>query len=188
MNRIHRVYCRSALWRRHLGEIVPWATDGVPLDGNVLELGSGPGLATDWLRTRVGGLTAVEYDEADAADLAIRAPDVEVHHGDATDLPFDDATFDAVLCFTMLHHVPSVALQDRLFAEACRVLKPSGVFAGSDSRWGPLFAVAHIGDTLQLVDPDQLPGHLTSAGFSHPEVSKRRGVFRFRAARGNGDV
>jgi SAM-dependent methyltransferase len=183
MNLIHRVYCRSALWRRHLGVILPWATEGVPLDGHVLELGSGPGLATDWLQSQAGSLTAVEYDEADAAALSERAPDVDVHHADATDLPFDDGKFDAVLCFTMLHHVPTAPLQDRLFAEARRVLKPTGVFAGSDSRWGPLFAVAHVGDTLMLVDADELPGRLRRAGFSKSEVSKQRGIFRFRASR-----
>ena len=66
MNIVHRVYCRSALWRRHLDGILPWATEDVPLEGRVLELGSGPGLTTDWLRPRVGSLTAVEHDEADA--------------------------------------------------------------------------------------------------------------------------
>ena len=88
----------------------------------VLELGSGPGLTTDWLRPRVGSLTAVEYDEADAAALRERAPDVEVHHADAAELPFADEVFDAVVCFTMLHHVPTRDLQDQLFAEARRVL------------------------------------------------------------------
>src|SRR4051794_11724748 len=174
MNLVHRRYCRSARWRRHLGAILPWATQGVPLDGRVLELGSGPGLTTDWLRSRAGTLTAVEHDEADAADLAIRAPDVEVHRADATDLPFDDGMFDVVVCFTMLHHVPSTELQDQLFAQAHRVLGPSGVFAGSDSRWGPLFALAHLGDTMQLVDPDELPGRLVTAGFTNPDVSMRR--------------
>src|SRR3954468_15883378 len=125
MNLIHRVYCRSALWRRHLGVILPWATEGVPLDGHVLELGSGPGLTTDWLQSQAGSLTAVEYVEADVAALSERAPDVDVHNADATDLPFDDGTLAPVLCFTMLRHVPSAALQDRLYPEARRVLKPN---------------------------------------------------------------
>jgi len=53
----------------------------------------------------------------------------------------------------MLHHVPTVELQDRLIREARRVLRLGGIFAGSDSRWGPLFALAHLGETLQIVDP-----------------------------------
>ena len=33
----------------------------------------------------------------------------------------------------MLHHVPSPALQDRVFSEARRVLRPGGVFVATDS-------------------------------------------------------
>jgi hypothetical protein len=44
----------------------------------------------------------------------------------------------------MLHHVPSAALQDRLLAEARRVLRPGGVFAGFDGVASWLFRVIHI--------------------------------------------
>lgn len=182
MNLIHRIYCRSPRWRHHVASLMPWATGGVVLQGaDVLELGSGPGLTTDWLRVRVGTLHAVEYDEHDAAQLDERLPDVDVRHGDATALPFDDASFDVVVSFTMLHHVATSALQDQVFAEARRVLRPGGVFAGSDSRWGPLFALAHLGDTLCLVNPDDMPRRLRAAGFVNPTVATRRDAFRFRA-------
>ena len=182
MNRIHKIYCRSGRWRHHLDSLMPWALDGVRLErANVVELGSGPGLTTEWLRQRVGTLRAVEYDEHDATTLGARLPDVRVHHADATDLPFEDASFDAVVCFTMLHHLPTAGLQDQLFVEARRVLRPGGVFAGSDSRWGPLFALAHLGDDLCLVDPDHLPRRLENLGFVGPSVAMRRGAFRFRA-------
>ena len=53
MNIIHRVYCRSPRWRHHLGSLLPWATRDVAVgNANVLELGSGPGLTTDWLAER----------------------------------------------------------------------------------------------------------------------------------------
>ena len=61
------------------------------------------------------------------------------------------------------------------------MLRPGGVFAGSDSRWEPLFALAHIGDDLCLVGPDRLPLRLEKAGFVDPIVSTRRDAFRFRA-------
>ena len=181
MNVIHRLYCRSPRWRHHLRGLLPWATEDVPLTGSVLELGSGPGLTTDWLRPRTQSLTAVELDEADAARLAERLPDVDVRRADATALPVPDASFDAVVCFTMLHHVPTPEMQDRLFAEARRVLRRGGVFGGSDSRWGPLFAVAHAGDTMRLVDPDGLPRRLRQAGFQDVRVDLRRHALRFRA-------
>ena len=106
---------------------------------------------------------------------------MRTYHADATNLPFPDGSFDVVVCYTMLHHLPTPALQHQLFAEARRVLRPSGVFAGSDSRWGPLFELAHFGDALCLVDPDRLPARLERAGFVNPTVETRRDVFRFRA-------
>jgi SAM-dependent methyltransferase len=182
VNLIHRHYCRSGRWRHQLESLLPWATEGVPLaEAEVLELGSGPGLSTDWLRPRVETLTTVEYDRNDAAALDRRLPDARVVHGDATALPFPDASFDVVVSFTMLHHVPTRRQQDQLLSEARRVLKPGGVFAGSDSRWGPLFALAHVGDTLKVVDPTEFPARLRAAGFSDAGVSQRRHAFRFYA-------
>lgn len=182
MNLVHRRYCRSARWAHHLEDLLPWATEDIPLARRrVLELGSGPGQTTDWIAPRVGHLTALEYDQADADALAARRPDIRTVHGDATAMPFPDASFDVVVCFTMLHHIPTAAGQDRLFAEARRVLRPGGVFAGSDSRWGPLFALAHLGDTLTLVDPGRLTGRLAGAGLQDIGVQTRRRALRFRA-------
>ena len=48
----------------------------------------------------------------------------------------------------MLHHVPSVTLQDYLLADAWRVLRPGGVCAGSDTALGALLQLAQIGDTM----------------------------------------
>lgn len=183
MNVFHRLYCRSGRWRSRLDGLLPWATEGVPLAGaRVLEIGSGPGRTTDWLLPRVGSLAAVELDEHDAAALAARLPQVDARQADATDLPFEAGTFDAVVCFTMLHHVPTTGLQDRLLREAARVLRPGGTFGGSDSRWGPLFAVAHLRDTMRLVDPETFPGRLRAAGLAYPKVEVRGASFRFRAS------
>jgi ubiquinone/menaquinone biosynthesis C-methylase UbiE len=183
MNVIHRRYCRSARWRQHVDHLLPWATEGVPLAGaRVLELGSGPGQTTDWLATRVGSLTALELDTDDATALARRRPDVEVVNASATDMPLPDNSYDAVVCFTMLHHLPTAAAQDQLLSEARRVLRPGGVFAGSDSRWRPLFALAHIGDTMTLIDAGTLPGRLTAAGFAKPQCTTGAHAVRFRAS------
>lgn len=167
------------------GPVVAAAPVGYPRDSptrrDVLELGSGPGLTTDWLRPRVGALPTVEYDESDAEALRRRLPDIDVYHGHATAWPFGDATFDGVVCFTMLHHVPTRELQNRLFQESRRVLRPGGVFAGRDSQWGPLSAIAHLGDTLLVVDPVGLPEQLRAAGFVEATTDLRRSSFRFRA-------
>ena len=63
-------------------------------------------------------------------------------------MPFPDGSFSAVLSFTMLHHVPSIILQNQLLAEAWRVLRPGGVCAGSDTTLDALLQLAQIGDTM----------------------------------------
>lgn len=184
MNRFHRWYCRTGHWRHEIqDEILPWVLHDLDLGDDVLEIGPGPGLTTDVLARRVPALTAVEID----ADLAGRLTDrfagtnVTVEQADATALPYGDATFSGAVCFTMLHHVPSAELQDRLLAEVRRVLRPGAVFAGSDSRASVLFRLAHVADTMTLVDPDRFAQRLTASGFEAADVDVAKGAFRFRA-------
>ncbi len=185
MNLLHRRICRSDSWATRMhGEVLPWACRGVPLDGDVLEIGPGYGVTTRWLLGHGGRLTAVEVDPDLAAGVRASLGDrVDVRTGDGAALPFPAASFDTVVCFTMLHHVPSPEQQDRLFAEAARVLRPGGVFAGLDSRISLRFRLLHIGDTMVVVDPATLPDRLRAAGFTDVEVEANARAFRFRATR-----
>jgi SAM-dependent methyltransferase len=106
----------------------------------------------------------------------------EVTEGDATAMPYGDGRFSAVLAFTMLHHITPQASQDKVFAEAARVLAPGGTFAGTDSvGTGLVFKLIHIGDTLEPMDPDALPDRLQRAGFTDVSVERGGGSMRFRA-------
>ncbi|OZM81002.1 bifunctional 2-polyprenyl-6-hydroxyphenol methylase/3-demethylubiquinol 3-O-methyltransferase UbiG [Pseudonocardia sp. MH-G8] len=185
MNLLHRRICRSDSWAARMrSQILPWACRGVPLHADVLEIGPGYGVATGWLLEQGGRVTAVEVDPVLAAALRERLGDrADVRTGDGADLPFPDGSFDAVVCFTMLHHVPSALQQDRLFAQAARVLRPGGVFAGSDSRAGLFFRLLHVADTMVVVDPGSLSGRLRSAGFADAAVDTVPRAIRFRATR-----
>jgi ubiquinone/menaquinone biosynthesis C-methylase UbiE len=184
MNRIHRWLCRSEKWDREVKEnVLPWALNGVPLGQNILEVGPGPGLTTDVLRTKVDRLTAIEIDHALAQSLRQRMQNtnVDVVEGDATSMPFEDAQFSAALSFTMLHHVPSPKLQDKLLRDVYRVLKPSGIFVGVDSLQSFAMRILHIGDTLVLINPEGFPARLASAGFQDVVVETNGRRFRFQA-------
>jgi SAM-dependent methyltransferase len=183
MNAFHRRYCASARWARRVeDQLLPWSLDGVALGDDVLEIGPGLGVTTRLLTRRVRRLTALEVDQRFLAGLAreLDGGSVEVVAGDGAAMPFADGSFSAAVCFTMLHHVPSPALQDRLFAEAFRVLRPGGVFAGSDSQPSLRFRLIHLFDTMVVVDPLTLPERLGAAGFVEVEVEARDSV-RFRA-------
>lgn len=106
---------------------------------------------------------------------------MEIVHGDGARMPFPAGRFSAVVCFTMLHHVPSPGLQDRLFADACRVLRPGGVLRGMDSQPSPVFRLLHIGDTMVVLDPTTLGGRLDRAGFRDVRVHPRDGILNFLA-------
>jgi len=187
MNWFHRQVCRSDRWRRRLAtDLLPWALGGVELGDELLEIGPGPGITSDLLRKRgCGQLTVLEVDQKAAEDLQdrFRGTGVRIVHGDGTAMPFPDASFSAVVAFTMLHHVATAQLQDRLMAEARRVLRPGGVLAGFDGSASFLFRLIHLHDTYSPVDPKTLGKRLKTAGFINPVVDQGRGRFRFHAKR-----
>jgi SAM-dependent methyltransferase len=168
MNEAHLRICSSPEWRAVVEEeILPHAVGDRSLGEVVLEVGAGPGLTTDAIRQIVPDLTAVELDEELASKLAARfaGTNVEVVCADATELPFEDDLFSSALTFTMLHHVPTDKLQDRVFEELCRVLRPGGLLVGSDSVDTPARRELHESDIFNPVDPETLPERLREAGF-----------------------
>jgi SAM-dependent methyltransferase len=187
MNLAHRWLCRSGYWRNAVETYaLPWVLDGIDLGANVLEVGPGPGVTTDLLRTRVSRLTCVEIDPALAGALSRRTAggNVTVLRGDATAMSLPNASFDGAVSMTMLHHVPSAALQDRLLAEVARVLRPGASFVGTDSVDSRFLRLLHVFDTMVLVNPATFAGRLVAAGFSDVQVDVNPYALRFRARAG----
>jgi ubiquinone/menaquinone biosynthesis C-methylase UbiE len=98
----------------------------------VLDVGCGSGAVTREIARRVGGRgVAVGLDPspallAVARELAKKAgfgDSVEFREGNALRLPFGDASFDAVVCVTVLSHVPR---GEAAVPEFVRVLKSGG--------------------------------------------------------------
>ena len=98
-------------------------------DRDVLDVGCGEGVLVRRLASL--GARAVGVDpSAVALERARRAEssDTSRHfvEGTAEALPFPDTSFDVVVFFNSLHHVPTESM-DAALAEAARVLRPGGV-------------------------------------------------------------
>ncbi len=182
MNKSHLQFLASPEWAAMLrADLLPWLSTAAHLGDDVLEVGPGPGLTTDLLRTRTARLTCVEIDEALAEALAHRlvGTNVEVIHGDATATGLDADRFSAATCFAMLHHVPSPELQDQVFAEVYRVLRPGGVFLGTDSLDVEAIRKGHVDDVFVPINPATFPARLETVGFTAVSTIEH-GVYGFR--------
>ena len=185
MNVLHQRRCSSAGWAEMVrDDLLPWALADVELGDQTLEIGPGYGATLRALVDRAGTVTAVEVDKPMAERLdRLYGDRARVIHGDGSDTGLPDKAFSSVVCFTMLHHVPTDELQDRLFAEAFRVLRPGGVFAGSDRLPSVMFRLIHIGDTYNPVRPDELRTRLGAAGFGDIHIDVAGVRLRWRATK-----
>ena len=96
----------------------------------VLEIAAGTGVATRQLAAnlpRDATIVATDLNQPmlDVAAAIAMAREVEWRRADALDLPFSDASFDAVVCQFSAMFFPDKA---KAFSEARRVLRPGGAF------------------------------------------------------------
>ena len=95
--------------------------------GDVLEIGSGTGANLRWYGPAVRSLTLTEPEPAMMRRLRRKAgeqaPTARVLRAPAEDLPFDDHSFDTVVCTMVLCGVDD---QPRALRELGRVLRPGG--------------------------------------------------------------
>ena len=191
MSRTEKLFCRSAPWRGFARRVVlPWALQRKTLTGDVLELGGGSGaMAAELLATNPAITMCVTDVDPDmvataASHLAGYGDRATARQADATALGFDDASFDAVLSWIMLHHT---VRWETALAEAVRVLRPGGLLIGYDlANAGPMRWLHGTGSTgHRVIRIDELRAEF--ANLPLDDVSVRRGlagvVMRFSARR-----
>jgi ubiquinone/menaquinone biosynthesis C-methylase UbiE len=186
VNRFENWFCASSYWRRVTRkELLPWLLSGRELGEHVLEIGAGPGAATEELRKRAGRVTSIEYSHAFAAGLARRSQSTNgaVLQGDASALPFPEKTFSTAIAVLVLHHLKTRESQENAFAEIFRVLRSDGIFLAVEIRDGWLQRIGHIRSTFVPVAPASAPNRLVAVGFSSISIDFRRGAYCLRALR-----
>jgi ubiquinone/menaquinone biosynthesis C-methylase UbiE len=92
----------------------------------LLDVATGPGFVAAAARERGASVVGIDFALA-VVELARQVhPDVDFREGDAEDLAFPDAHFDAVV---MNYGAPHLGRPEHAFAEAFRVLAPGGRYA-----------------------------------------------------------
>jgi SAM-dependent methyltransferase len=127
---------------------------------NILELAAGTGVVTRRLALELPASVAITASDLNqpmldqAAAIGTNRP-VLWRQADATQLPFADASFDAVVCQFGVMFFPD---KPRAFAEARRVLRPGGAFIFSvwDRIESNEFALA-VTDALAAMFPANPP-------------------------------
>ena len=183
MNILHTVFCRSDFWKDKLAQGLPWVLEGVPLGANVLEIGPGPGFTTEIIKGDCDNLTVLEIDPkyVKALKEKFKGDKIRVFEGDATKLPLPDKTFSSVVAFTMLHHIPTQEMQNKVFKEAFRILNSGGFFIASDSCASPTLKLFHLFDNYNPIDPKTINPRLEKTGFANVRVETIPGAFCFSA-------
>ncbi len=105
------------------------------LDGDILEICVGGGAFARKIPRIYRSYTGLDLSQSLLAALKTRMPHVNTVHGDAQELPFDTESYDAVLVFSGLHHLPQY---DRTLAASYRILRRGGCFfcfEPNDKAW-----------------------------------------------------
>ena len=127
---------RAWLQRREVRAFIRWAE--LSPYPSVLDMGCGRGVSSKLIleQLRPKRLAAFDFDPS-MVELARRRLDdrVDLRVADATKMPYEDDSFDAVFESGVAHHVPDWQAAIR---EVGRVLKPGGHFCFAEPSRGRL--------------------------------------------------
>jgi len=146
---------------------------GVTTGVQLLDVATGPGYAAAAAAKRGAEVVGVDFAPAMVAEARRRYPTVDFREGDAEDLPFPEASFDAVtMNFGLLH----LGRPERALTEAHRVLRPGGrlgftVWARPEQAIGFQMVLRAV-ESYGKLDV-QLPQGPHFFRFSDPQESRR---------------
>ena len=137
-------------WVRTLKNLVPgrmvWFDRQIDWHGKaVLDLGCAGGFMAEALAKRGAQVTGIDpaTDAVEAARAHARESGLRIRYdvGVGEALPYDNASFDAVVCVDVLEHVSDLR---KVLYEVARILRPGGVFLFDTINRNPLARLATI--------------------------------------------
>jgi ubiquinone/menaquinone biosynthesis C-methylase UbiE len=156
-------------WREHELPLVRRFLEGRPSPrGGLLDVGCGTGFYLARLSSHFERSSGVDVSDGMLSIARASYPALDVRKGGAESLPYDEASFDAVICCRVLTHLRDI---DTAFAEIGRVLRPGGIAIitniDADHRYGST-RLPIGGDGTVLVETIKHTAHdlVASAGRS----------------------
>lgn len=170
---------------------------GVKQGMRLLDVATGPGYVAAAAAELGAQVIGVDFSTSMVAEARRLYPGIQYREGDAEELPFQDASFDAVVMnFGLLH----LARPERALTEAYRVLCSGGRFGFT--VWAKPTECIGFGIVLRAIeahgkmnvglpqgppffcfsDPEECSRTLTQAGFVSPEIQVVPQVWRLRNA------
>jgi SAM-dependent methyltransferase len=147
LSRVYRADTADEATQRQYAQWLGNVRDRAPSGGDVLDLGCGNGIpAAKWLSDNGFRVTGVDLSDTMIERARELVPGAAFLRGDVTsvdEVDFDAASFDAVVSFYALIHVP-VTDQPGVFVRAARWLRSGGLFVatvghtawtGTESNW-----------------------------------------------------
>ena len=137
-------------WVRTLKNLVPgrlqWFDRQIDWQGKaVLDLGCAGGFMAEALAARGAQVTGIDpaAEAISAARAHARAQNLRIGYdvGVGEALPYEDSSFDAVVCVDVLEHVADL---NKVLAEVARTLRPGGMFLFDTINRNPLARLATI--------------------------------------------
>jgi ubiquinone/menaquinone biosynthesis C-methylase UbiE len=185
MTKLGRLEKKAMLTERHAEDGLRRARmmlEHVDLEGkrDYLELGCGGGHVTRLMATECGlTCTGTDVDPEMVEISTGRSEGVEnvrFMKVDATDLPFDDGSFDLVLSFGVLHHIRE---WPEVMSEVSRVLRPGGDYVLGDIAYSRVSA-AILGPLVRnygVYTVDDLLSEAATSGLEPVWRASPRGAF-----------
>lgn len=165
-------YDSSTQWRTDVELLEQLRVDLGRVPSDVLDIGSGTGLASQWYASK--GHRCVGVDLSPEMSVKASPRVMFTSFGTATDLPFFDASFDLALMRQVLHYTePALAIK-----ESRRVLRKDGILivanavavsAESKAVWEEFKSVTQP-LRLRVFLESELEGLVTAGGFEVSDV------------------
>jgi 2-polyprenyl-3-methyl-5-hydroxy-6-metoxy-1,4-benzoquinol methylase len=174
------------LTKKNIKTVIPSADNRyqksfVHLSSPVLEIGCGNGWHS--VRMFVDGLTIISLDLSPKSLCQAKAcfshykVDIPLVKASITNLPFKDTTFNSIVCFEVIEHLPDIKMA---LSEINRILIDSGMLTMSVPNGYGAFGILNdfILDSLKLVPQVIESKHLQRFTCSLAKYSLNRGGFR----------